>query len=407
MRVLVVSNLYPPVMRGGYEVECSGVVEALRGAGHDVFVLTSTHAARGLPREPQLLRALPWLTHDERGALLAPAAALRGVSVLRRVLARVGPDLAYVWNGAQLPQAALRVLLDSGTPTAFRVCEHWFGALFRRDQFLRELLPAERGPARRAWAAGCVTVNRLRELRLEPLRRAPAAVSWNSEAIRRLGGAPSMLDLRLECLGHSVPRHTASFAAVERRPTPDPLLVYVGRVSREKGIETAMGALASLRAGRAPALRLAIAGNGEAGYLRQLQAEAARLGVAGAVDFLGRRTPDEVAGLLGRAAVLVVPSVWQEPFPLVTIEGAFARVPLVASDVGGIGEGMHHEEHALLHPPGDVAACAAAVARTLKEPEETVRRVGRAWERAQDFHHAPYLAAQVAFVRDAHAALTT
>ena len=63
---------------------------------------------------------------------------------------------------------------------------------------------------------------------------------------------------------------------------------------------------------------------------------------------------------------MIVPSVWEEPFPLVTIEGALARVPLVASDVGGIGEGMHDEEHALLFARADAAGAAAALARTLQ-----------------------------------------
>ena len=57
------------------------------------------------------------------------------------------PDLVYAWNGSSIPQSSLRVLADSGVPLAFRVCEHWFGALFLGDQFMRELLPARRSPA--------------------------------------------------------------------------------------------------------------------------------------------------------------------------------------------------------------------------------------------------------------------
>ena len=90
-----------------------------------------------------------------------------------------------------------------------------------------------------------------------------------------------------------------------------------------------------------------------------------------------------------------MPSVWDEPFPLVTIEGALAAVPLVASDVGGISEGMHHDEHALLFARHDSRAAAAALARTLGEPEQTAARVVR----------ASYLEQQSIFVVDALAAL--
>jgi glycosyltransferase involved in cell wall biosynthesis len=87
------------------------------------------------------------------------------------------------------------------------------------------------------------------------------------------------------------------------------------------------------------------------------------------------------------------------------IEGALARVPLVASNVGGISEGMHDEEHALLFARGDASAAAASLARTLRETEQTAARVERAYERAQSFRLGPYLEEQERFVLDALSAL--
>ncbi len=88
------------------------------------------------------------------------------------------------------------MLADSGVPMAFRVCEHWFGRLFTVDQFLRELAPARRSPPRAAWALGCRAFNRaVPSLRLDPLRRFDAAISWNSEAIRRMAGVPGVVTL--------------------------------------------------------------------------------------------------------------------------------------------------------------------------------------------------------------------
>jgi glycosyltransferase involved in cell wall biosynthesis len=100
-----------------------------------------------------------------------------------------------------------------------------------------------------------------------------------------------------------------------------------------------------------------------------------------------------------------VPSVWDEPFGLVTIEGALARVPIVAADVGGISEGVQDEQHALLFGRGDSEGAAGALARVLEDPEGTAARVGRARERAELFRLGPYLADQEKFVLDAHAAL--
>jgi glycosyltransferase involved in cell wall biosynthesis len=168
----------------------------------------------------------------------------------------------------------------------------------------------------------------------------------------------------------------------------------------------AIEALALLRGGEHPSARLVVIGPEDEAYAAKMRALAARLGVAGAIDWRGQRTPEESAAALATAHVMIVPSIWDEPFPLVTIEAALARVPIVASDVGGIGEGMHHEQHALLFEEGDAPAAAAALARTLGEREATAARVARARERAEQFRVGPYLDDQERFVLDAHAALT-
>jgi glycosyltransferase involved in cell wall biosynthesis len=404
VRILVTSTLYPPVVAGGYEVECSGVVERLRER-HEVLVLTSDRERERVGVEPGVRRTLPTLTVDERGALLAPLASLRAVSAARRALAWE-PDLIYAWNGAGFPQAALRVLADSGVPIAFRVCEHWFGQLFVGDQFMRELLPAERGPARAAWSLGCRALNALPELRLDPNRRFRTAISWNSEAIRRMAGLPPLAEPVLERVGHSVPRHGDRYEQVVRAPAPEPEIAFLGRVTPYKGVGVAIEALALLASAHDVRARLVVAGPEDADHGAELRALAERLGVAGQVDWLGQIGPEQVADVLARTHALIVPSVWQEPFPLVTIEGALARVPLVASDVGGIGEGMHDEEHALLFAASDAAGAATALARTLAEREQTAARVERAYARAQEFRLDAYLDEQERFAEDAFAALT-
>ena len=145
MRILVVSNLYPPIVMGGYEVECSGVVERL-SEQHDVLVLCSdSEAARAGPEVAGVKRELRYLSDDWHGAVRAPLAARRAVTSARRAL-QWRPDMVYVWNHANTPQAALRVLADANIPFAFRVCAHALGSLFVGDQFMRELIPAERWP---------------------------------------------------------------------------------------------------------------------------------------------------------------------------------------------------------------------------------------------------------------------
>jgi glycosyltransferase involved in cell wall biosynthesis len=403
VRILVTSTLYPPVAVGGYEVECSGVVERLRER-HEVLVLTSDQERASVPEREDVRRELERLTPDARGALRAPAASLHAVGAARRAL-EWRPDLIYGWNGSSIPQSALRVLADSRLPLAFRVCEHWFGAIFTGDQFLRELLPARRTPGRAAWSAGCRALNLLPSLRLDPRAHMRTAISWNSEAIRRMVQVQSFIEPVLERVGHSVPRHGDVYAAVVREPAPEPEIMFLGRVTPYKGVSVAIEALALLRSEQAISARLVVVGPEDSDHGAEMRRLAERLGVAGQISWRGPSAPEQIAACMSRAHALIVSSVWEEPFPLVTIEGALARVPLVASDVGGIGEGMHDEQHALLFARGDARQAAVALARTLLEPEQTAARVQRAHDRAQSFRIGPYLDEQEQFVMDALDAL--
>jgi len=403
MRILVLSNLYPPIVRGGYEVECSAVVQRL-SAGHDVLVLTSDLERGAAPADPGVRRELSFLADDRHGAVRAPRAALGAAAAARRALAW-RPDLVYSWNHSNTPQTALRLLADSGLPIAFRVCSHALGGLFVNDQFMRELLPGERSAPRAAWSVACRAVNTLPALRVAPRAPLRAAISWNSEFIRASVQPPDFIEPVLERVGHSVPRHGPLYAAVVRDPAPQPQILFLGRVTPFKGLEIAIRALALLAGEHGIRARLVVIGPEEAPHGAEMRALAGSLGVGDSVSLIGQQGPERVAAELARAHVLIVPSLWEEPFPLVTIEGALARVPLVAADVGGIGEGMHDEEHALLYPARDAAAAAAALKRTITEPDQTAARVARAELRAADFTLDAYLAEQERFVADAAAAL--
>jgi glycosyltransferase involved in cell wall biosynthesis len=390
-RILVLTNLYPPIAHGGYEVECKGVVDHLRRR-NEVLVLTSAKRRDEAPADPGVRRELPFLRRRRTTDALSPFHAIQGVRVARRALEEFRPDLVYVWNGAQLPQAAIRTLETSGAAVAYRVCEHWFGSLYRSrySPFMRGLTGGRWKRPARAW-------NRLPALRIDVERRVEVAISWNSEALRRGVATPPLLEPVIEHVRLPATWQSEELAGVERRPLPRATIGYVGRISPEKGIDVALRALARLH-GEGIEADFHVAGGGSGEHRRELEALAAELGIATRVAFLG---PLDVEGLKRFYAglhALVVPSVWEEPAGLVLVEGALAGVPLVASRVGGIPEIVRDPEEALLCPPGDAAALAAALRRTLTEPEETAARAARANERAQAFRIAPYLKAMDEFI---------
>ena len=83
----------------------------------------------------------------------------------------------------------------------------------------------------------------------------------------------------------------------------------------------------------------------------------------------GWLTFEETQALYGRASVVVVPSLWQEPFGLVAVEAMAAGVPVCASDTGGLRDIVRHDDTGLLYPAGDAAALAGSLGRLLDSPE--------------------------------------
>jgi glycogen(starch) synthase len=178
---------------------------------------------------------------------------------------------------------------------------------------------------------------------------------------------------------------------------PDEYIVYAGRIASNKGLPGLVEALARLPAEHRRPLLLVGAEWGEG---ERIRATARRLGIEDRVRLLGHRPdPAEYRSILGHARLLVLPSEW-EAFGLVLLEAMAARVPVVASAVGGIPEVLEEGAAGRLVPFGDPDALAEAIAESLGNGPETRRRIdrGRAraveldWSVAVERHRALYRA---------------
>lgn len=188
---------------------------------------------------------------------------------------------------------------------------------------------------------------------------------------------------RIRVLHNSaVPARSTSDA--ERRKLRDELgigadeavILTVGRLSREKGQEFLIRALARLPP-MARAWRLIVLGSGP--DLDRLEALAGALGVAQRILFLGFRA--DVAPFFGIANVFALPSL-TEGSSNVLLEAMAASLPTVATRVGGNPEVALHDETALLVPAADPDALAGALARLLTDNALSLRLAEAAQARA-------------------------
>jgi glycogen(starch) synthase len=140
-------------------------------------------------------------------------------------------------------------------------------------------------------------------------------------------------------------------------------LVFVGRLVSDKGVDVLIDALGVL-ARQGQRVGLTVIGDGP--ELPALRRQVDALGITSQVHFAGRRTGADLVAALNEHRVLVVPSVWQEPFGVVALEAmACGCVPLVSRS-GGLPDAAGAA--GVVFEPGDSQALAQAIERLLDDP---------------------------------------
>ncbi len=152
------------------------------------------------------------------------------------------------------------------------------------------------------------------------------------------------------------------------------LVVTTARLAPQKALDVMLEALARLPGN----VVLAILGDGP--LEDELRSHAARLGVADRARFLGWQ--DEVAGYVAAADVFCLSSKW-EAVALAVQEAVVLGTPVVATDVGGMGELITDRVSGRLVPSGDPSALASALADVLAFPEEGARYAAAAQDRLE------------------------
>lgn len=163
----------------------------------------------------------------------------------------------------------------------------------------------------------------------------------------------------------------------------DVVIIQSSRMESWKGHSTLLRALARVK--DLPGWTCWIAGGAqrpsEVIYVKALEDEAARLGIAARVRFLGQRA--DVPALLAAADIHCQPNTGPEPFGIALVEALSAGLPVVTSSIGAAPE-IVDDSCGVLVPPGDARSLAAALRELIESPELRVR-LGRGGQVRAEF----------------------
>jgi glycogen synthase len=388
VKVLMVSWEYPPVVVGGLGRHVYNLATALAAAGHEVVVLNrrptgtdpSTHPSSDEIAEGVRLVAAAQDPHEfDFGSDMMAWTLAMGHSMVRAGLSirsRRGrpwrPDVvhAHDWLVAH-PAVALAEYFDVPLVSTIHATE---------------------AGRHSGWVSGPIS------------RQVHAVESWlvhESDSI--ITCSASMSDEITELFGPGLAEtrvirngiDAALWPFAPRKPRRGPAqLLYLGRLEYEKGIHDAIAALPRIRRSH-PGTTLTIAGTGT--QQQWLVEQARKHKLLKAVAFVGHLDHQALVRLLHTADAAVLPSHY-EPFGIVALEAAATGIPLVTSNVGGLGEAVIDGQTGMSYPPRDVAGLAAAVRTVLDDPDAAQQRAVSARERLTsdfDWHTVADETAQV------------
>jgi glycosyltransferase involved in cell wall biosynthesis len=340
VRVLIVSGIWPPDV-GGPASHAPEVADFLRARGHEVEVLTTAAVppeARPYPVH-WVPRRLPPLRRYARGAALAARAARRADVVYSTGMVgrtRVGALIGH----------APRVVKLTGDPAYERALRYGLTTLpldaFQRARSLRIA-------GLRAVRDAALSGARLYLCPSESLRR--IASHWRPVAPERIRVLPNPV---------SSPEPGDREELRRRHGFDGPTLVAAGRLVRQKALGVALEALQ-----RCEGVELVLAGDGP--DRGRLEARARELGLERRTRFVGAQPRERVFELLAAADAVLLSSDW-ENFPHAVVEGLAAGTPVIATDVGGVGEVVADGVNGLLVPSQDPTALAGAIRRFFGDP---------------------------------------
>ncbi len=384
MKILVLSNLFPPHNAGTHDLRCESITQALRLRGHTVLVLTSNHGLKGEQRDSEIERRLllngahghpPLAKYQEM-----KAAEVHNHSVLREVTASFAPDLIHVHSLEGLPKSFLFSLRSQGRPVVFDVADDWIGGGIPLDPWLRfwnaPSLPFLEQSTRKALE---LSGERGRLDGTAPTRfakgydRLPGLYGGTVDAssiqpnplsgfrFDRVYFCSASLKERTAQAGYSVSHgeviypgiRTEAYAREPRPPgAPVTRFLLVTDVHKSSGVRTAMEAVGMLRALKIKA-SITVFGRGDSAYLAELRSLVAARQLP--VEFLSFSNINrDMPSVFRNHDAFIYCAELDEPFPAGLLEAMAGGLPVIGVLRGGAAEILRHGENGLVYTSGDV-----------------------------------------------------
>jgi len=349
MKVLCISNYYPPYFEGGYELSVQESMDYLRSRGHEIHVLCGH---KGFPKAhtiypdfstPEVHRCLQYIDYIHASALNKHLTEVHNYRTCLRACKIINPDIVYFGNQKAISLAPVLAVQKLNIPRVFDMGDDWmkpyYGpgvkkALYR---WIKSTLPC--------FVGGTV--------HLSPV----ISVShWLAEDLKTLYGADDV---------HVVPR-AVELATSPPKPFTHPIkFLFAGRIDPQKRVHLLIEA-ARLEKESHPDFCVDVYGDGDPEYFDECRRLIRDHLLNDVFHFKGFKA--SLRELLPSYHVMIMPTMMKEPFGRVVIEAMAAGLIVIATNAYGPAEIIDNGKDSLLFERGNPQAMAQCIIELLNSP---------------------------------------
>lgn len=331
MRVLFITNLFPPFFLGGYEVACKDITDEFKNTGHSVFVLTSDFGIK-YPYETNNIFRVLRIKLDFESVFDKIFSLFYNPYNYRKILEiikRIKPDIASVWSINGISAAPIFALKKKRIPYVVHLFD-------RSLSFLRK----------NGWK-GILNPFLYNKLNFDHI--ISCSDSLKSDYVKR-----GFKEESITVIHHGIIPEK-KIIDKKRIDSKNLKLLFVGQLWEAKGADLAIRSLPLLEKNGIFA-NLTIIGDGLETYKQYLRKITKECNVIDRVIFVGRISREALKNFYRRKDILLFPtnSWYKEPFGIVIIEAMNQGIPVIASNSGGPREIIMNGENGLLFGSGNV-----------------------------------------------------
>ena len=373
MKILVVSNLFPPHYLGGYELLCKNVCDELSRRGHDICVLTSDHTTGKTQRGSNPSDGLS-MTHsypvDRSMKLYIPFGAPPSISrwkryragihnkdAVNRIINMQNPDIVFVWSQLRLGLGAAYGATQKGLPVVYT---------FNDDHIKGFSTPQWGWSIRQAYRyiADCLIFPENTVAGLELSRSTAISRSTRDEIIG------SNVDVsKTNIIYQGIPIEQFPLKETAGNVSSPVRIIYAGQLHHYKGVHTILEAAVILRKEQSFPFTITIAGSGSSDYEAFLKDFTLQHNLEDCVSFAGKIARESMSDFYQKGDIFVFPSIWKEPFGLTHLEAMASGTPVISTTRGGPGEFLLDGENALTFEAEDSHMLSEKVAHLVHSNE--------------------------------------